>query len=970
MKKNDIAKARRSDIDYEGNLPVLDAFRDHLSWYGLLDKCYIPQKFKMHKRGGNVKGIDSLWNIYRRKKIIITGSAGCGKTTAFKYLYLKGNSDAKLSYYISASSFVEDSSSLDEYEKTLREAVEKNHSLDGIILLDGLEEEFGNNYQAASKLLKMIGQNDNTIWVACRPDFYENLDPTFEGYYADIAEIQPWEREDFIEFLKRYVEATEYKGVKERVDTLIKNSAIEETAVYCPLYATMFIFIASEPDKNGVYSASEGEWDIRDEYDLIGAFITLWIEREVKIQGSSESIEFYVKQFRKIAIDIYKNETISRKNYPSISCDDSVIRGLLKIPRKRKGIARGFYHREFLVYFIVDGMLNAALDNPDEIVYWYSQTFYDDVTNLCKKALTHYDKRELERIYNNFYHIYKASYENKQDIEQAMQRYGLTTEDIDFLKLRDEILYFIFRLPNVDCDGFYDFAYRHCCDTTDYILMLGLAYGMAGIKQHEQTLNFAKKLKNGEPEALVNRSWAVCFFGDVSEDGYTYRDDKNCQWENVKRAKLKRIIKNTDMTYRYRLLDIPLLYCFYESRGFKDCVSYEDYQTILQCDISYSKYTEEERTFITSQKEQLVSEYRKRLIQRALDQNDCKFDSRHIKIVKECGDKTMIEIEKDTAEQILRQGKLSEDVSNSLRRFWDDRGRQIVQEYKDRLSVPAGKPLPENMLNEKLEKCKVLILTANYVEGTIVTQCLLKSSGNKRLERITEDKHTYQFAKIYGIPVVHIWPQGTSSFTVHGSFLALKAAFHRFTPKYVFSVGVAFGADSNTQELGDVLVADHLVFYDSFNKITDGKLTLSPDEVQLIGEEILAGCQFLKRKTPPGEANLAPLSWYLGTMLTGGTVLSDPSEKMRLINAAKDMGHKIIGGEMEGSGIYFACNGTAAQIPFVIVKGICDWAVNKNGWEFVSQSKEDQDEIKDCIQAFSCENAFNVLCYILSQISI
>lgn len=90
--------------------------------------------------------------------------------------------------------------------------------------------------------------------------------------------------------------------------------------------------------------------------------------------------------------------------------------------------------------------------------------------------------------------------------------------------------------------------------------------------------------------------------------------------------------------------------------------------------------------------------------------------------------------------------------------------------------------------------------------------------------------YEYQFATIGQISVVHIWPNDMSSFTMYGSFNAVDSALDRFQPKYVFSVGVAFGIDPSKQSLGDVLVAKNLVFYDSFNKITDGTIKLRPDD--------------------------------------------------------------------------------------------------------------------------------------------
>ncbi len=92
-------------------------------------------------------------------------------------------------------------------------------------------------------------------------------------------------------------------------------------------------------------------------------------------------------------------------------------------------------------------------------------------------------------------------------------------------------------------------------------------------------------------------------------------------------------------------------------------------------------------------------------------------------------------------------------------------------------------------------------------------------------------------------------------------------------------------------------------------------------------------------------------------------------EKLRLLNAADKMSYHVIGGEMEGSGLYFARNMYEPRIPFTIVKGICDWAINKNGWNFAANGEISQNDIKDCVQVFACDNAFITLCFMLDQIS-
>lgn len=946
-----------------GNLPVLDAFRDHLSWRGMLDSGYIPQRFLMRKSGKSIDCVESLCLNYYQKNIVISAPAGYGKTTALLMVYLNGGAITNQHYYyIAASAFVGEPAELDEYEYTIRCAIEENQFLEGVVLLDGLEETYGKNYIAAGKLVRQIISGKNHVWVACRPEFYSNLSAQFGGGFADVADIEEWNDNDFQTFLCNYSNNRLYKSAIERIGRIQAQSVIAKTSIpKCPLYATMLLFIAAD---------SSAASTIRDEYDLLNSFLTLWIEREIVIQGSSKSTEYYFLQFQQIAVDLYIHGRVFLDEYPSLSLDDGIIRGLLRVQKNNNNtsVIRSFYHREFLVFFVVSGMLKAAFSSTDDIVYWYSQTFYDDVTNLYKQALSHLDNQLLDQMYKNFFLVYRDSYENTSQIEAALNRFISTIEPLHYLKLRDELLYFIFKLPGVDTDEFLSFADNHCRNTKDYMLMLGLAYGMAGKQQHPLTLKFAKRLENGNPEATVNRGWAVCFFGDINEDGYTYKDQDDCNWDNVRTVKLDRLKRNDNKAYRYRLLDLPLIYCFYESRGFKDCISYSEYVTIKNCDISCIRYTKEERDFLASKKEQLVSQYKQHLIHFAANFHFPVYNT--TAKLAYIGGIPMIEISKEIEEELLQQEQLREAVSNNLRDFWDVQGDEIVQKYSKIINAPTGKALAASLLDEKLSHCKVLLLTANSVEGAIITRCLMETSNCTKLDRITEDNHTYQFGTIHDIPVVHIWPQGTSSFTVHGSFRALRAAFKRFTPQCVFSLGVAFGGNTSTQKLGDVLVSERLVFYDSFNKITDGNLLLSPDEVQLVGENILAGCQFLKFDNPPDSSNLSNICWHLGTMLSGGTVLSDPFEKARLFQAASKLGYDIVGGEMEGSGVYFACNNTADPIPFLVVKGICDWAINKNGWSFVSPEKKKQDRIKDCIQAFATENAFKVVSYMLTQISL
>ena len=250
---------------------------------------------------------------------------------------------------------------------------------------------------------------------------------------------------------------------------------------------------------------------------------------------------------------------------------------------------------------------------------------------------------------------------------------------------------------------------------------------------------------------------------------------------------------------------------------------------------------------------------------------------------------------------------------------------------------------------------------------------------------IYADGCVYQFATVWNVKIVHMHPDSTSSFTVGGSANAVRSALERFRPKLVVSLGVAFGIDPKKQHLGDVLLSSAVIPYDIFNKDTDGVITLRSED-KFCTHEALNAWDVLMR-TPyfsleeKEEERLSLIErnlnfkWQFGTMLSGGSVLSNKDKKQALLQAAKKFGEeKIIGGEMEGTGIYYECR--KPDIPCIVIKGICDWGAEKNSWSeaihIVNQKRHEEDTlrsneyptndlIKDCVQAYAMDHATEAL---------
>lgn len=169
----------------------------------------------------------------------------------------------------------------------------------------------------------------------------------------------------------------------------------------------------------------------------------------------------------------------------------------------------------------------------------------------------------------------------------------------------------ITRLPplavGVDC--FVAQAYKK---EKDPYMKLDIAYGATLTGPSWVGLEYARSLIPGTESDLINRSWTLAYFGDVQANPYHYRDTGGCSWTKARSVRLKRFQSSKRKAIRFRILDIPLMYCFYESRSWCD-VNEEDLRIIKCASVDDPEYTAEEKQFLAEQKEKLVSEYEKRL---------------------------------------------------------------------------------------------------------------------------------------------------------------------------------------------------------------------------------------------------------------------------------------------------------------------------------------------------------------------
>ena len=329
--------------------------------------------------------------------------------------------------------------------------------------------------------------------------------------------------------------------------------------------------------------------------------------------------------------------------------------------------------------------------------------------------------------------------------------------------------------------------------------------------------------------------------------------------------------------------------------------------------------------------------------------------------------------------------------------FWSVHGKDTVSKFskltKRWPKKEEGKREPKALLQERLENSPILLITANQVEANMMVRRLshefrVNEHNSSEFSTITTEGCKFHFGFIGNNRVVHVQPKDMSSFTKYGSFSALESILKRYKPKLVISIGVAFGNDPTRQNLGDVLVSKQLLPYDSSNKYSENSIKLKGPLYETNSQLICGWMDLLEYKEFPKESIIGEecddvtgsdlsdghsersndldtetFNWFCGTVLSGGSVVDEVEQKVKLIEATERRGiEDVVGGEMEGSGVYFACD--KEKIPCIVIKGICDWGIKKNSWDEVLKGEEnppDNKTVKDCVQALAFTNAFSAL---------
>ncbi|HVF90433.1 MAG TPA: tetratricopeptide repeat protein [Blastocatellia bacterium] len=213
--------------------------------------------------------------------------------------------------------------------------------------------------------------------------------------------------------------------------------------------------------------------------------------------------------------------------------------------------------------------------------------------------------------------------------------------------------------------------------------------------------------------------------------------------------------------------------------------------------------------------------------------------------------------------------------------------------------------------------CDVLIITVTKVESQAVLQAFEEATGRNTKPAPVGDR-MYQDLGTVNDTSVFLAQSQMGSGGLGASSQTVQKGIDSFKPSAVIMVGIAFGMNAKKQAIGDVLVSRQLMLYD----------------LQRVGTSKAGQYEIIARgDRPPASSWLLScfegldLHWdeshgkvRFGLVLSGEKLVDNIDFRQQL----QELAPEAIGGEMEGAGLYVACQDK--KVDWILVKGICDWA--------------------------------------------
>lgn len=120
-------------------------------------------------------------------------------------------------------------------------------------------------------------------------------------------------------------------------------------------------------------------------------------------------------------------------------------------------------------------------------------------------------------------------------------------------------------------------------------------------------LQYAREILNNSNSNLIDRSFTLVYYQDVSHSNpFDYIDDNVSQWTNSRKSRINRLKSTDEKSQRMRSFDLITILNFVKSRnGYTP--NQDEYDTIMNCQINCSIYSSEKIQLLSDVKKELLN---------------------------------------------------------------------------------------------------------------------------------------------------------------------------------------------------------------------------------------------------------------------------------------------------------------------------------------------------------------------------
>lgn len=215
----------------------------------------------------------------------------------------------------------------------------------------------------------------------------------------------------------------------------------------------------------------------------------------------------------------------------------------------------------------------------EDFIYFHP----NDISEKIKKELQKVDDKTCEKIIQFLTEQYQAINQNRLKFSEKQK-----------LIAKNQIIYYLARLPYYKTSDLFPTIYEQ---EPDLRIKRSAALSGTLVNCYTPEADYLKKMTPGSMEDIVNRSATLVYNEDVAADFFEYIDDNIVDWYGSRLVRLNRLKETDERALAFRLFDLQSLYCFFESRKWKDKLLKEELDTIKKCTFPVSEPKDRQMLF-------------------------------------------------------------------------------------------------------------------------------------------------------------------------------------------------------------------------------------------------------------------------------------------------------------------------------------------------------------------------------------